>query len=287
VTRSWIGPLIAANLGALVGLAFVYPREMVSPGALAPAHAALASRCFSCHEPFRGASAERCLACHAIAEIGIRTTSGGPIEPRADGAIDTSFHRRLSDQDCVTCHSEHHLRTERRFSHALLSTAVRERCESCHAAPTSELHRDLGVSCKTCHTTEHWIPATFDHALLAKATLDRCESCHRPPNDPFHGQVGGACAECHSPLQWKPSTFNHDRFFVLDRDHTVACATCHTNQDFKHYTCYGCHEHTPANIRAEHEEEGIRDFADCVACHRSAEGEPSERGGGREHDEEH
>jgi len=50
------------------------------------------------------------------------------------------------------------------------------------------------------------------------------------------------------------------------------------------YTCYGCHEHTPAKIRAEHEEEGIRDFSDCVQCHRSAQEEPRERGreGGRE-----
>jgi hypothetical protein len=72
--------------------------------------------------------------------------------------------------------------------------------------------------------------------------------------------------------------------FLLDRDHYATCAACLVKNDYKKYTCYGCHEHTPAKIRAEHEEEGIRDFRDCVRCHRSAQEEPRERGreGGRE-----
>jgi hypothetical protein len=142
------------------------------------------------------------------------------------------------------------------------------------------------VSCEQCHTTEHWTPATFDHASLPSATLARCESCHAAPKDSFHGQTTAACTQCHSPQRWKPSTFNHDRFFSLDRDHNATCATCHAGNDLTRYTCFGCHEHTPANIRAEHEEEGIRNFDNCVSCHRSAEGEAGdegrERGGGRE-----
>mgnify|MGYP003381731295 CR=1 FL=1 len=66
---------------------------------------------------------------------------------------------------------------------------------------------------------------------------------------------------------------------VLDGDHNATCVTCHTTPDFKRYTCYGCHEHTPANIRSEHEEEGIRNFENCVECHRSAD---DEGGGGGE-----
>jgi hypothetical protein len=58
---------------------------------------------------------------------------------------------------------------------------------------------------------------------------------------------------------------------VLDRDHNTRCVTCHVRNDYQQYTCYGCHEHTPANIRREHVEEGIRDFNDCVECHRSAD----------------
>jgi hypothetical protein len=83
-----------------------------------------------------------------------------------------------------------------------------------------------------------------------------------------------------------PATFDHDRYFRLDRDHNARCATCHVRNDYRRYTCYGCHEHTPANIRGEHIEEGIGDFADCVECHRSGDKHDA-RGHGREHDREH
>ena len=76
---------------------------------------------------------------------------------------------------------------------------------------------------------------------------------------------------------WKPATFDHARYFRLDRDHAVACATCHVGNDYARYTCYGCHEHTPARVRAEHAEEGITAFEHCVECHRSAS-EADERG---------
>ena len=46
------------------------------------------------------------------------------------------------------------------------------------------------------------------------------------------------------------------------------------------YTCYGCHEHTEANIRAKHVHEGIANFTNCVSCHRSAHGESREGGEG-------
>jgi hypothetical protein len=284
--RPWIWVVITANLIGLAALAFVYPSAMVSPGALTPGHARLASECFACHVPFRGAASDRCMACHALADIGVRTTGGAPLEQQNKAAVAATFHQELSEKDCMLCHSAHGPVTERRFSHALLRPAVRENCMNCHAAPTNDLHRDLRVSCNQCHTTEHWRPATFDHASLPASTLARCEGCHAAPTDSFHRQITGACAQCHSPQRWKPSTFNHDRFFLLDRDHNTTCATCHTNNDFTRYTCFGCHEHTPANIRAEHEEEGIRNFDNCVACHRSADDEASERGQGREHGEE-
>jgi len=52
-----------------------------------------------------------------------------------------------------------------------------------------------------------------------------------------------------------PATFDHNQYFVLDRDHNARCVTCHLGNDYKRYTCYGCHEHTPDNIRREHIEE--------------------------------
>jgi hypothetical protein len=285
----WV--IIVANLIGLLVLAFVYPSAMVSPGALVPAHAELAGTCFACHAPFRGAAPERCLRCHAGADLGVRTTGGAPIERSTARTLRVAFHQELSDQNCSSCHSDHGRPTEPRFSHALLGPAARGDCASCHAAPTNDLHRDLRANCTQCHTTEHWSPATFDHAVLSSATLARCESCHAAPTDSFHRQVAAACTQCHLPPRWKPSTFNHDRFFLLDRDHHAPCATCHVNNDVTRYTCFGCHEHTPANVRAEHAEEGIRNIDNCVSCHRSADGEAGEhgegreRGKGREHDE--
>jgi hypothetical protein len=276
--RPWVWIVIAANLIGLVALAFVYPTAMVSPGPLVPAHAELEGDCFACHAPFRGATSERCVRCHAVSDIGVRSTSGAPIEHPPGRSIGTSFHQQLSEQNCRSCHSDHGRLTERRFEHALLRPETRGDCATCHSAPKNDVHRDLRVSCSQCHTTERWSPASFDHAVLPSETLARCESCHAPPKDDFHRQIVTACARCHSPPRWKPSTFNHDRLFLLDRDHDAPCATCHTNNDFSRYTCFGCHEHTPANVRAEHEEEGIRQFDDCVSCHRSAHGEARERG---------
>lgn len=282
--RPWTWTVIAVDVLVLVGLAFVYPSQMLSPGALVPAHAELATRCSACHVPFRGATSDRCITCHAVADIGIRSTRGELLARRTGKAVNAAFHQELIEQKCTSCHTDHEPSAQGRFSHELLRPSVREKCETCHTAPANDIHRDLKVSCHQCHTTEHWVPASFDHAALDRAVLERCESCHRPPSDDFHRQITNTCVQCHSPQAWKPSTFDHQRFFVLDGDHNATCVTCHTTPDFKRYTCYGCHEHTPANIRSEHEEEGIRNFENCVECHRSADDEgggDGERGRGR------
>jgi len=232
--KRWLLALIAANLLAVVALAFTYPHLMVSPGPLVSGHTELATDCFACHSPWRGAASERCIACHALPDIGMRTTKGLPLAART---VKTSFHQELTERDCIACHSDHQgpkltHRSRKPFSHALLRAAVQERCEACHKAPADTLHRQLKGNCKQCHSQERWKPATFDH----------------------------------------------DKLFVLDRDHNAKCVTCHSNDDYSRYTCYGCHEHRPDKVRAEHIEERIRDFENCVECHRSASEEPRRKG---------
>lgn len=56
----------------------------------------------------------------------------------------------------------------------------------------------------------------------------------------------------------------------------MTCSTCHVNNVLSNSTSYGCHEHTPSNNRKEHEEEGIRNFGNCVDCHRSTDNEGGE-----------
>ncbi len=232
--RRWLLLVIAANLVALVALAFVYPHLMVSPGALVPGHAELTTDCFACHAPGRGAASSLCIDCHALPDIGLRTTKGIALPQHG---LKTSFHQDLIEQDCVACHSDHQ---DPRLTH-------RSR-------------------------------KTFSHALLLPAVQDRCSSCHTTPSDSLHRKITGNCKQCHSQERWKPATFEHEKLFVLDRDHDVECATCHKNDDYSRYTCYGCHEHTPANVRAEHEEEGISDFENCVECHRDPAVEPEKQG---------
>jgi len=276
--------VVILNLLVMVGLAFAYPHLMVSPGPLVKGHADLTTDCYACHAPWRGASSPRCLECHAVADIGLRSTKGVPI---ATGTVKASFHRQLIEQDCMACHSDHQgpkltKRSRKPFSHGLLRQGVREGCMSCHAAPRDSVHRELKAECSQCHGTQAWKPAQFDHALLEKAVLARCATCHNAPTDRLHRQVQGNCGSCHGTEAWKPATFDHDKYFVLDSDHEAPCATCHRNDDFSRYTCYGCHEHSQAKVREEHLEEGIRNFENCVECHRDPRVEPEHEGrGGR------
>jgi hypothetical protein len=288
VKGRWLWIVICANLLVLVALAFVYPHLMVGPGALIPGHSALATDCFACHAPLRGATTERCIACHAVPDIGLRTTLGAPIEATKTGRatpLKISFHQELIERDCMACHSDHtgprlNQRNRKPFSHALLRVTTRDRCDSCHAAPGNAMHRSLSVGCAQCHKTDGWKPASFDHAALPQAELNRCEACHKAPADSLHRQISGNCAQCHTPKAWKPATFEHDKLFVLDKDHNTTCVTCHLGNDYGKYTCYGCHEHTQSNVRGKHIEEGILNFENCVQCHRSAQGEPEGKGSG-------
>lgn len=280
----WI--VVAFNLVALVALAFVYPHLMISPGSLVKGHEELATDCFACHAAWRGASTQRCTECHAVADVGLKTTKGVPIPTRT---VKVSFHQELIEQDCMACHSDHQgpkltKRSRKPFSHPLLKVSVREQCSSCHAAPRDTVHRDLKAECSQCHDSKAWKPAHFDHKLLAPAVFDRCESCHNAPTDRLHRQIQGNCKSCHKTDAWKPASFDHNKYFVLDRDHEATCDTCHKNNDYSRYTCYGCHEHSQAKVREEHLEEGIRNFENCVECHRDPRVEPEKaRGrGGRD-----
>ena len=71
-----LGQARSVGVLALVALVFVYPHLMVSPGPLVPGHRALATDCFACHAPLRGASSAKCVQCHATTDIGLRTTHG-------------------------------------------------------------------------------------------------------------------------------------------------------------------------------------------------------------------
>lgn len=196
-------------------------------------------------------------------------------------------HREM-EGNCFSCHSK-------------FFGPSSEKCIECHKVPdigkvtskgmpilktTSKVafHQKLvAQECIACHADHQGVMKyrqgkQFSHALLQPAAVKQCESCHDKPRDTLHEKLSGGCAQCHSQDKWTPATFDHDKYFVLDRDHNAACSTCHLKSNFKQYTCYGCHEHTPAKIRSEHLHEGIRDYENCVECHRSGDEHEARRG---------
>jgi len=183
VKRRWVLALVAANLLGLIALVFVYPNFMISPGPLAPAHSELATDCFACHAPLRGATSERCVSCHAISDIGLRTTKGAPV---SSPGRKVPFHQQLSTQNCLACHTGHQgtapaLVAGKSFSHDLLLPAARAQCETCHAPPDTTIHRGMSANCGQCHSQQGWKPAKFDHAKLFLLDGDHnvaCATCH-------------------------------------------------------------------------------------------------------------
>ncbi len=218
-------------------LTFAYAPLMVAPGPLIAEHQSLNGDCFACHTAFRGVDSAKCVTCHQTSSIGRLTSKGLPI---AKPSTSATFHKELSRQDCVSCHSDHQ-----------------------------------GVK-------RYQVTRKFDHSLLQSETRLYCQNCHKPPVDNLHQQIKNECAQCHTQKKWKPATFAHNKFFVLDHDHSATCVTCHVANDYKKYTCYGCHEHTPAKIKREHLEEGIRNFDNCVECHRSGDKDEAKGGEGNE-----
>jgi hypothetical protein len=240
--------------------------------------AALGDRCLACHDgldtygenfdhnrqqfPLQGAhTAAACAACHS-------------------GAASLA-DLRSAPQDCAACHTE----------------------DDAHDG-------QFGQDCAACHTSESWEGAVFDHSRTAfplagqhaqaacldchesgayEGTPTACAACHAQ-DDAHDGQFGQDCAACHTSEGWSPAQFNGPHTFPLDHGGAGGqCSLCHT-ESYTSYTCYGCHEHSPAEIEEKHREEVGGDFQDCVRCHANGEKEEGEGGGrgedgGGEHDE--
>ena len=255
--------------------------------------------CTECHldarniEDFRNTPAD-CAACHTEDDI----------------------HAGEFSTNCTTCHTtegwtpatfDHNL-----TAFKLEGKHLEAECEKCHlneiyqGTPTDcfscheqddEHQGEFGTDCAACHSTDAWTPASFDHNLSnfpltgahlsvgctqchASGSFDglssTCVSCHADPA--YHlGAFGTDCVACHSTSAWSPAEFNLAHIFPLDHGESgvSSCATCHP-RNFTTYTCYSCHEHSEADIREEHLEEGISNYQNCMECHWD----------GREHDDD-
>ena len=195
-------------------------------------------------------------------------------------------------EDCALCHTAEGWEPAH-FEHDLVIATTE--CITCHLLD-DEHSGQYGTDCAACHSTDAWEPATFDHGLsgfplTGAHTSTACESCHVSGEfdglssdcvschaDPaYHlGAFGTDCAACHTTAAWSPAEYNKSHTFPLNHGESgvSSCVTCHPSS-FTSYTCYNCHEHSEADVRSEHIEEGISDFQNCMECHPD----------GREHDD--
>jgi hypothetical protein len=284
--------LTAALLTAAGAAVFIVwsPRLAVGAGPLTQGHADIENQCTACHVAFRGPAAARCRTCHADDRVPTPARAAAMGAERV--ATLRGLHADTLAADCLACHTDHEghdpARGTKPFAHEQLASDVRARCAACHAGvqPADAVHR-RPTPCAACHGTSAWTPATFTHDANDPTLARRCAECHAadlPASDGLHQPSMQACADCHGIERWTPATFEHGRYFQLDRDHDVRCSTCHQDRaQFTSYTCYGCHEHTPAGMQREHAEEGlVRDLDRCARCHRSADGEGEGEHGGHD-----
>ena len=242
-----------------------------------------AGSCVECHTDHKGRNAKKAIKAfrHDALQASLRNSCNAC---HSGQKPKDALHVNAGGQ-CAQCHDTSNWRAVL-FDHGMLDARLSGSCATCHNAdrPSDSIHRQLSSSCGECHGTRHWKPATFDHRSAA-ASGKQCVSCHNAerPKDTLHRDVQAGCGSCHGTSRWKPATFDHGRYFRLDGDHRASCRTCHTDpSNYKLYTCYNCHEHSPSKVAAEHREEGIYNYQNCIRCHRSGSGD-----GGGEHGGEH
>ncbi|MDP6342043.1 MAG: cytochrome c3 family protein [Alphaproteobacteria bacterium] len=168
-----------------------------------------------------------------------------------------------SNGKCVACHKVTEIGLKKAKKVRFHQLLTEQRCTGCH---TDHVGKAAAKATRT-----------FDHGLLEPAWRTSCHECHAKPADTLHKNVAVRCQSCHVPDKWRPATFDHRRYFRFDRDHPDDCGSCHLGDRYDRYTCYDCHEHSEADVREEHLEEGIRDFRNCSECHRSADEDEAER----------
>ena len=242
-------------------------------------------QCLDCHTEHNGLSRENATL-NFTHDFMPEALLSNCARCHSDKKPEDNLHK-IINADCSNCHqTDKWERVE--FKHELIGDKVND-CSGCHrpVMPVDDFHKQLPalIQCRECHNTNAWKPSHFKHELLGGIKND-CKSCHenKKPADAFHNGLGNTiqCVQCHRTEAWKPSTFDHTKYFRFDRNHPSNCSDCHnTKENFKTYTCYNCHEHNPSRIEKEHLKEGIRNFTNCVECHRSGD-EDDARGKGDE-----
>ncbi len=174
--------------------------------------------------------------------------------------------------DCTTCHNgqdTHYLgeHTDRFGGNCLGCHDGRDRMiDMDHAVWFVVDGAHEGLECQECHVNE-----TFED--MAR----NCADCHEEP-DVHAGAFGLDCARCHGTTAWAPAELRQHLFY-LDHgsEERLECQTCHV-ETYTAVSCYGCHDHEPAEMLSLHLEEGVAEdeIENCAVCHPT--GQPGEAG---------
>lgn len=242
----------AIALAAIAGWLLLGGASLFNPGGLnanvkgrtlggVASHAGLGADCTACHTaPWESATmADRCMRCHPDVITQVQGHSG----------LHGGLVGAMSAPTCRACHSEHHGPDGQltvNFDHSRLSFKL--------------IGKHASVPCDRCHTA---VGSVSDF----RNTPHTCVACHAK-DDKHAGSFGQQCEQCHNPTGWANATFDHTIFPVTHgrQERVAVCATCHPD-GVKTYTCFGCHQHTPANVVGEHEGRSLASLTNCITCH--------------------
>lgn len=301
------GPLNSEAKAQTLGGVTSHARLAGDCGACHPApwsSQTMADRCLTCHKEVSaqiqahsglhggllGAlSSPTCRGCHPEhhGSNGALTVIDGADFPHDLTGYSLRGHKRTAKGAKFTC-ADCHPKDLAHFDQAT--------CADCHAAIDAKFvsrHEvSFGKECLLCHDGSNRDGTNVDHSkfpfkLTGKHAGVACEKCHanapslqdlqKTPQDCFachakddkhQGAFGQQCGQCHTPESWSNATFDHTSFPVNhgSEERRATCQTCHPT-DVSTYTCYGCHEHTPATVQSDHEGRAIAELADCIRCH--------------------
>jgi hypothetical protein len=217
---------------------------------------------------------------------------GQPFEHATSTGFSLVTHTTNTDNQPFTCRTCHVSQESFTFTSA--------QCSDCHSKSEPQFIADhtaqFGTDCLACHDGTGEM-VNFDHAQVWPlegqhavqectachvnqvygGTSRECVACHEEPV--IHaGLFGLDCANCHTVDAWQPARLRQ-HIFPLDHGEQgeLACETCHT-ATYTQYTCYGCHEHDPAETEREHLEEGIsqQELPACANCHPTGQEDEAE-----------
>jgi hypothetical protein len=258
--------------------------------------------CVSCHLPnYQGAKnpdhvaggfSQTCQQCHTTIAwqpatfdhntVGFPLTNAHADPPRicADCHINNNYN--ITTTACASCHLKDY------------NTAL---------TPVNHVQLAFPTACESCHDTVRWTNGKFDHAATGfpltnshmvpprvcadchinnnyNLTSTACSTCHlkdyNTATTPInHIQVGfpTTCQLCHDTTLWTNGKFDHNTTtFPLTGFHTtVACASCHVNNNYTTLPtdCYGCHKaNYDATTNPNHTSVGFP--TTCATCHTTA-----------------